>query len=288
MNQQLLEELRQDVKEMSVNSLGSIYPGQLMEWLELSPKELEVFIEDLHNERLVTYKYKFYCTCGNSCTAYYKKIQRIPYICKDCGKTFDLEEIIKNGTLVYEIDKKELLEFQPSEMCPDLLRVSDSSNRIVYLEAQQKNIKGVGNNMEIFLGSSQQAKDKMEKIGYILETMDHRPLLWSTAGAGIFVPNANTFDSLIQITKRVQAAVFIFNSDDDVWQNSALSACQKVRDNVLLEYGLFVGALSKSRVCFVCEGKPKLASDLAGVTYIDGTQGELTIKKKLQDWLNAM
>lgn len=32
----------------------------------------------------------------------------------------------------------------------------------------------------------------------------------------------------------------------------------------------------------------KIASDLNGVTYINGDEGELTIKRSLQDWLDEM
>jgi len=61
-----------------------------------------------------------------------------------------------------------------------------------------------------------------------------------------------------------------------------------VRDNVLFEYGFFMGALGKTKVCFVCKGKPRLASDLKGITYIDGDLGEIQVKMKLKDWINGM
>ena len=103
------------------------------------------------------------------------------------------------------------------------------------------------------------------------------------------IPGTNTIDSLIAISKRVQAAVFIFNADDKIWNDkSALESSDTVRDNVLFEYGLFMGALSKENVCFVCKGKPKLASDLKGITYIDGDLGDIQVKLKLKDWINEM
>ena len=85
--------------------------------------------------------------------------------------------------------------------------------------------------------------------------------MWTETGKGIFVPGTNTIDALIDITKKVQAAVFIFNVDDTTWnENSALEEAKTVRDNVLFEYGLFTGALGKNKVCFVCKGRPKVAS----------------------------
>lgn len=71
-------------------------------------------------------------------------------------------------------------------------------------------------------------------------------------------------------------------------EESSLEENSTVRDNVLFEYGLFAGALGKENVCFVCKGHPKLASDLKGITYIDGDLRELPIKNKLKDWLEKM
>ena len=57
---------------------------------------------------------------------------------------------------------------------------------------------------------------------------------------------------------------------------------------MLFEYGLFMGALEKEKVCFVCKGNPKIASDLKGITYIDGNLGETQVKLKLKDWIEAI
>lgn len=78
------------------------------------------------------------------------------------------------------------------------------------------------------------------------------------SGENIFPLNQNTIDSLIAITQRVDAAIFIFNEDDKVWHHQSLKSTKTVRDNVLLEYGLFCGSLKKSKVCFICKGSPKL------------------------------
>ena len=51
---------------------------------------------------------------------------------------------------------------------------------------------------------------------------------------------------------------------------------------------LLFGTLGKENVCFVCKGKPKFATDLRGVTYIDGDLGDVIIKAKLKDWVDAI
>lgn len=130
----------------------------------------------------------------------------------------------------------------------------------------------------------------MENIGYTLEQLGRniKVLTWNQKGEGLFAPGMNTIDSLIKITRRVQAGIFIFGEDDKEWGENAMDKNATVRDNVLFEYGLFCGALGKSKVCIVRKGKPKIASDLNGVTYINGDEGELTIKRSLQDWLDEM
>ncbi len=143
--------------------------------------------------------------------------------------------------------------------------------------------------MEIFLGSSVEAKEFMEEIALKLQELGNDTLMWTDVGKGIFVPGSNTIDALIDITKRVQAAIFIFNADDEKWnETSSVAKKWTVRENVIFEYGLFVGELGKKRVCFVCKGYPEIATDLKGITYIDGNQRPLIIKNKLKDWINGM
>lgn len=286
MNQELLKRLQETIKEMSVNSLGCIYPEQLLDWLNTPQVELKQFIDDLYGERLICYKYKFKCRCGNYCTAYLRKLQKEPYYCKNCEVVYDIGKIKEMGTLVYELEKSDILDFEAERV--DFKRESLKSARIVYLDTPQQVENKGEKRMEIFLGSSSEAISDMEDIGYQLEQLGNKALLWNSAGENIFPPNENTIDSLISITKRVQAAVFIFNADDKVWHHNSLKESKTVRDNVLFEYGLFCGALAKSRVCFVCKNKPTLASDLSGLTYIDGNSGEITVKRKLKDWIKAM
>lgn len=85
----------------------------------------------------------------------------------------------------------------------------------------------------------------------------------------------NTFDlssvtitSLIQRAKDTDYGVFVFSKDDEtVIRGDVYSA---VRDNVLFELGVFIGALGIDK-CFIVapeskKGKFRLPTDLAGVT----------------------
>lgn len=283
MRQNLISRLQNIVKSQSVNSLGNIYPDKIIEWLGISDREAHDLINDLHDQRVIAFKYKLKCSCGEICTIYENKlIHDKKFNCEICGKEFSINDIEERTDIFYEIDKEGLLGIGHENI--DFRVLPDIKGKVVSISKKQEEKR-----MEIFMGSSSEAKDYMEEIALKLEDLKAEPLLWNSSGKGIFIPGTNTIDALIAITKRVQAAVFIFNADDKKWNDkSALESSDTVRDNVLFEYGLFMGALSKENVCFVCKGKPQLASDLKGITYIDGDLGDTQVKFKLRDWLNAI
>lgn len=283
MNQNLIKRLQMIVKSQSVNSLGNVYPDEIVEWLATSKAETKEVINELHDQRVISYKYKLKCNCGEVCTVYERKLihDEIAY-CEVCGKEISLDDIIERSYITYEIDKEALMNLEQEDI--EFKEVPALKGKIVSISKKQEE-----KTMEIFIGSSSEAADYMDEIAAKLENLKTSPLLWNASGKGIFIPGDNTIDALIKITKRVQAAIFIFNADDKTWnEKSSLEMTDTVRDNVLLEYGLFVGALGKENVCFVCKGKPKVASDLKGITYIDGDLGESQVKLKLKDWINAI
>lgn len=283
MNQNIINRLQKRVKLQSVNSLGNVYPDDIVEWLGTSRAEAKKVISELHDQRIVLYKYKLKCSCGEICTIYERKLIHDQSVCCEiCGKEFFLDDIKENAYIVYEIDKEELMNLEQENV--NFKEMPHIKGKVVPISRKQEEKR-----MEIFIGSSTEAKDYMDEVAAKLEELKTTPLLWNASGKGIFVPGDNTIDALIKITKRVQAAVFIFNADDKTWnEKSALDTTDSVRDNVLFEYGLFMGALEKEKVCFVCKGNPKIASDLKGITYIDGDLGETQVKLKLKDWINAI
>jgi len=283
MNQNIINRLKKRVKLQSVNSLGNVYPDDIVEWLGTSRAEAKKVISELHDQRIVLYKYKLKCSCGELCTIYERKLIHDQSVCCEiCGKEFFLDDIKENAYIVYEIDKEELMNLEQENV--NFKEMPHIKGKVVPISRKQEEKR-----MEIFIGSSTEAKDYMDEVAAKLEELKTIPLLWNASGKGIFVPGDNTIDALIKITKRVQAAVFIFNADDKTWnEKSALDTTDSVRDNVLFEYGLFMGALEKEKVCFVCKGNPKIASDLKGITYIDGDLGETQVKLKLKDWIEAI
>ena len=137
--------------------------------------------------------------------------------------------------------------------------------------------------MRIFIASSGERLNTAIEVGSWLESMNVEPVLWNEPE--VFPLGVYTWDALIDLSKNVDAAVFIFGEDDKIWFRG--EGTMTVRDNVLLEYGLFSGKLSKVNTIFLCEGRPKLASDLEGITWGDVGKKN-SAKIKLENWINSI
>lgn len=285
MRKDLIKKLQNKVKVQSANSLGNIYPDDIAKWLDISRKETKDFIDGLHTQRIILYKFVFKCTCGEVCTVYENRLKRDGnYNCEVCGKEYSIAQIFEKMSVIYEIDSEALSELEEEKIDFKIIPEIKVTNKVVPISKIREE-----KNMEIFMGSSSEATEYMEEIAAQLEDFKVKPLPWNASGKGIFIPGVNVIDSLIAIAERVDAAIFIFNEDDKVWNDkSTLESTNLVRDNVLFEYGLFMGKLEKNKVCFICKGNLKIASDLKGIVYINGDEGEYKVKSKLKDWLSAI
>lgn len=119
--------------------------------------------------------------------------------------------------------------------------------------------------MKIFIGSSRESLDLVHEMEVWLEEQGHEPLPWDQPG--LFAPGHQTFQRLMTISRECEAAVFVFGEDDRVWYRG--DTVPSPRDNILIEYGLFAGALGPEKAIVCRNGDPKHALDLAGLTYID-------------------
>jgi hypothetical protein len=119
--------------------------------------------------------------------------------------------------------------------------------------------------MRIFIGSSTESKDAMGEVASWLEESGHEVLRWDEPS--LFLPGENTFSKIIEISKRVDAALFVFSEDDKVWYRQ--DTVTQPRDNILIEYGLFAGALGQKRAIICRKGTPKSATDLLGIVNVD-------------------
>lgn len=131
----------------------------------------------------------------------------------------------------------------------------------------------------VFIASSVEGLPIAEAIN---ANLDHEtfPTLWKD---GTFHLGSHSLDDLVRKSSQVDFSIFVFTPDDvaTIRQKEALT----VRDNVLFELGLFIGAIGKER-CFMV--KPRgtdmhLPSDLLGITAAD-----YATDRGDSDWFSAL
>ena len=119
----------------------------------------------------------------------------------------------------------------------------------------------------IFLGSSTQQEKLLEALTRGLADIA-RVEPWTTS----FNPGTSTLERLIELTREVDFATFVFAQDD--WTSSAAASSQSgsgqasPRDNVVFEAGLFGGVLGMRRTFILHAHGTKLPSDLLGLTCV--------------------
>jgi|GEM_PF-716041 len=114
----------------------------------------------------------------------------------------------------------------------------------------------------VFIGSSVEGLN----VAYAVQQNllhDAEVTVWDQ---GVFELSKTTIESLSKALQESDFAVFVFSPDDLVKIRSTSSAV--VRDNVLFEFGLFIGKLGRDRVYFLLPmtGDLHLPSDLLGIT----------------------
>ena len=117
----------------------------------------------------------------------------------------------------------------------------------------------------IFLGSSgKQAKLVQALTRGLSEVAEVEP--WTT----VFNPGVSTLDRLVELTREVDFAAFLFAQDD--WTSNptdvAAQGQASPRDNVVFEAGLFGGALGMRRTFILHAKGAKLPTDLLGMTAV--------------------
>lgn len=118
----------------------------------------------------------------------------------------------------------------------------------------------------IFLGSSGQQSKLLQALTRGLQDIaDVDP--WTT----VFNPGVSTLERLVELTREVDFAAFVFGQDDWTSKGAAPDAAlgqASPRDNVVFEAGLFGGALGIRRTFILHAHGSKLPTDLLGLTAI--------------------
>lgn len=118
----------------------------------------------------------------------------------------------------------------------------------------------------VFLGSSTQQSKLLTAIARGLDEIAD-----VAAWTDVFNPGVSTLDRLVELTRDVDFAVFVFGQDDWTSKGSAPdpgSGQAAPRDNVVFEAGLFGGALGMRRTFILHARGAKLPTDLLGITSI--------------------
>ncbi|MEP7109888.1 MAG: STING domain-containing protein [Ferruginibacter sp.] len=123
----------------------------------------------------------------------------------------------------------------------------------------------------IFIGSSSEG---LKVARYISDVLNKDPLnadpenrifecvLWNDGK--VFAQNESYLDSLLKAASMFDFGILVATKDD--WSNVRDKSFQTPRDNVIFEYGLFIGRLGINRAFIIQEREAKLPSDMAGIT----------------------
>jgi hypothetical protein len=137
--------------------------------------------------------------------------------------------------------------------------------------------------MRIFLGSSKESLDDLLQVARWLGAAKHEGLMWDNPD--LFIAGVPLLTALMQLSKNVDAAILLFAEDDKLWYRE--DAMAQPRDNVLVEYGLFLGALGQGKAIVCRKGRPKTPTDLGGIIYIDLDEPN-DARIRLNAWVRAL
>lgn len=221
------------------------------------------------------------------------------FYCENCDENHILDES-KLNDYIYELDEDIFegydteKELDPLAFLKKNIKNGNKGLKNMTDENLEKNVINLNShrneentNMEnkkkIFFGSSTIAKEEMYKISAIVGKLEgYKTETWDNC----FGLSGTTLDSLIKEAKSVDGAIFIFNADDKMMVDIEENTKDIVRDNVLFEYGLFMGILGKDRVTFIKGKNVKVPSDIVGITYGELDDDLSVLRESLKKWLD--
>jgi len=114
---------------------------------------------------------------------------------------------------------------------------------------------------KIFIGSSAEGLPVARAIKDELD-YDADCIIWNQA---FFDLNLSTLEGLLKGIHRFDFGIFVFSPDDVIKVRGVTNSIP--RDNVIFEFGLFVGKLGRSKTFVVRSEEPmRILTDLAGIT----------------------
>lgn len=113
----------------------------------------------------------------------------------------------------------------------------------------------------IFIGSSSEGLAIAKEVKGFFER-DYDVNLWTD---NIFKYNDNFLETLMKEANLFDFGLLVFTKDD--YTKSRMKSFDTPRDNVIFEYGLFIGKLGKNNAFIIKDEDVKLPSDLIGITH---------------------
>lgn len=83
-------------------------------------------------------------------------------------------------------------------------------------------------------------------------------------------------------------AIILMTADDICASKKNSTPEHRARQNVILEYGYFIGKLGRENVCVIFDNGVELPSDLDGIVYLDSKDWEEDLKRELDEWDSKM
>ena len=117
----------------------------------------------------------------------------------------------------------------------------------------------------IFIGSSTEGLIVAQRIRTLFE-QDYDCYIWND---GIFQFNEGFLETLLKSASLFDFGFMVFTADDI--SNIRNKEYNTARDNVLFEYGLFLGRVGIDRAYIIKEDTVKIPSDFLGVTLLSYT-----------------
>jgi predicted nucleotide-binding protein len=164
----------------------------------------------------------------------------------------------------------------------DITKLSSSLSEPMTAEEEAQVVK----KMRIFLASSRESFEMLREISVWIEEAGHDSLTWDSPS--LFLPGENTFKKLIDISKQVDAAIFIYSQDDKIWYRSDTDAFKQPIENILIEYGLFAGQLGGQRRIIICrKGDRNTNRDIRGNIFIDMNRPQ-SAHYRIKNWIDNL
>jgi hypothetical protein len=122
-------------------------------------------------------------------------------------------------------------------------------------------VSALSQSARLFIGSSSEGR---EVARYLQAELGGPGIEVERWDQGVFEPGGYTLDSLIAMSRRVDFAVLVATPDDTTVSRGV--TMPSARDNIVLEFGLFAGALGRNRTYLLATGDLKLPTDVLGLT----------------------